>query len=261
MLNLSSRLRVQTGDNVGIGGFIVRGNAPKKVIVRGLGPSLNVNGSPVSGRLGDPMLELHDGSGATIVTNDNWRSSQEQEIKDSGLAPNDDREAAILLTLPAGSYTAIIKGVDDTSGVGLVEIYDLESTNADDLANLSTRANVLTDDDVLIGGVIVRGGNTSRIMFRAIGPSMKVDNIPVAGRMEDPTLALHDGNGALMTSNDNWKNAPNAAEIQSSGLAPSDDRESAILTTISPGNYTAIVRGLDRTTGIGLVEAFSIGNP
>lgn len=262
MVNISSRLRVQTGDNVGIGGFIVQGNAPKKVIVRGIGPSLNVNGSPVPGQLDDPMLELHDGSGGTMLTNDNWKDAPNAaEIQSSGLAPSDEREAAILLTVQPGSYTAVIKGVNNTTGLGLVEIYDLQSSNGAQLANLSTRANVLTDDDVLIGGVILRGDNGSRIVFRAIGPSMKVNDTPVNGRLEDPTLELHDRNGALMTSNDNWKDAPNAADIQSSGLAPSDDRESAILTTVSPGNYTAIVRGVNRTTGIGLVEAYNLGNP
>lgn len=262
MMNISSRLRVQTNDDVGIGGFIVRGDAPKKVIVRGLGPSLSVDGTPVPGRLENPMLELHDGSGLSMLANDNWKQAPNSaEMESSGLAPSDDRESAILLTLPPGNYTAIIRGVNDTAGVSLVEVYDLESTNGAQLANLSTRANVLTDDDVLIGGVIVRGGDSSRIVFRAIGPSMQVNDRPVAGRLDDPTLELHDSNGVLMTSNDNWKDASNSAEIQSSGLAPNDDRESAILATVSPGNYTAIVQGANRTTGIGLIEAYNLGNP
>ena len=259
MINISSRFHARTGDNVGIGGFILQGNAPKKVIVRGIGPSMQINGTPVPGRLADPMLELHDGSGAIILTNDNWRSSQEQEIMDSGLAPADDREAAIVITLQPGSYTGIIKGVNDTIGVALVEIFDLDdASNPAQLANLSTRAFVSTDDDVLIGGVILRGGKSGRVVFRGIGPSLKVDDTPVPGRLEDPILALHDGNGALMTSNDNWKEAPNFAEVQLSGLAPTDDRESAILTTLTPGNYTAIMRGVNRTTGIGLVEVYNI---
>lgn len=267
LMNISSRLRVQTGDNVGIGGFIVqsdvpaKGNATKKVIVRAIGPSMQVNGTPLPGRLDDPILELHDGRGVTMLSNDNWRDAPNAaEIQSSGLAPNDDREAAILMTLPTGSYTAIIRGARNSTGIGLVEIYDLDSGNVTQLASLSTRANVLKDDDVLIGGVIVRGGNSSRVVFRAIGPSTKVNDTPVPGRMEDPTLELHDGNGALMTSNDNWREAPNSAEVQSSGLAPGDDRESAILTTLGSGNYTAIVRGKDKSTGIALVEAYNLGN-
>lgn len=166
-----------------------------------------------------------------------------------------------MIKLQPGRYTAIVKGVKESTGIGLIEIYDLDSTDATQLANLSTRAKVLTDDDVLIGGVIVRGGNSSRIVFRAIGPSMKVNDTPVPGRLEDPTLELHDGNGALMTSNDNWRYAANAGEVQSSGLAPSDDRESAILTTLTASNYTAIVRGKDDSIGVALVAASNLGKP
>ena len=229
------------------------------MIVRGIGSSLNVNGTPVPGRLQDPLLELHDSSGAIILTNDNWRGDQEQEIIDSGLAPTDNREAAIIITLQPGSYTGIIKGVNETIGVALVEIFELDdASNSAQLANLSTRAFVSTDDDVLIGGVILRGGKSSRVVFRGMGPSIKVNDTPVPGRLEDPTLALHDGNGTLMTSNDNWKEAANFAELQLSGLAPPDDRESAILTTLTAGNYTAIVRGVNRATGIGLVEVYNL---
>ncbi|MFN2507283.1 MAG: kelch repeat-containing protein, partial [Chthoniobacterales bacterium] len=259
LVNISSRARVLTDEEVLIGGFIITGLEPKKVIVRGVGPSMRVNDNPVAGRLKNPALELHNGRGVTVAANDNWKDAPNRaEIKASGLAPGDEREAAILLSLRPGSYTAIMKGVD-TTGLGLVEVYDLEPDNRSQLANVSTRAKVLTNDDVLIGGVIARRGNSSRVLFRAVGPSLRKKG--VLGALENPTLALHDGNGALITSNDNWRDAPNSGEIQFSGLAPLNRRESAILTTIRPGNYTAIVRGKNETTGVGLVEAYNLGNP
>jgi hypothetical protein len=277
LVNIAGRVFAQTGDNVGIAGFIVKGSGFKRVIVRALGPSLKSGGQPVPGTLQDPVLELHDSNGA-VITNDNWRDSQETEIQQSGLAPTDDREAAIIRTVPAGTYTGIIRGANNTTGVGLIEVYDLggsaaveqenlatkpaesEAANTLELGNLSVRAAVGTDDNVLIDGVILRGGTPKRVLFRALGPSVKVNGAPVPGALQDPTLELHDGNGALLLSNDNWKDAPNAAEIQATGLAPTDDHESAILMTLSPGNYTTVMRGVNRTTGIGLAEAYKLDN-
>jgi hypothetical protein len=228
----------------------------------------------VPGTLQDPILELHDSHGA-VLTNDNWRSTQEAQIQQSGLAPTDDRESAIIVTVPAGSYTAIIRGTNGSTGIGLIEIYDLgspgamkvkevaeaaESITATELGNLSVRADVETDDNVLIDGVIMRGGNPQRVLFRALGPSIQVNGQPVPGALEDPTLEVHDGNGALLGSNDNWRDAANAAEIEASDLAPSDDHESAILMRLDPANYTAIVRGVNRSAGIGLAEAYKLGD-
>jgi hypothetical protein len=264
LLNISGRVLVQTANNVGIGGFIVKGTGFKRVIVRALGPSL-----PVSGKLSDPFLELHDSNGG-IRTNDNWRSSQEAEIQATGLAPTNDLESAIIVVVPAGNYTAIIRGVNDVTGVGLIEIYDLgspfpdepenkieetEGASNSELGNLSVRANVGTDDNVLIDGVILRGDTPKRVVFRALGPS-----VTVPGTLQDPTLELRDQNGGLLMSNDNWRDAPNMAEIQATGLAPNDDRESAILMTLSAGNYTTITRGVNRTTGIALNEAYKLDN-
>jgi hypothetical protein len=268
LLNISGRVFTQTGDKVGIGGFIVTGTGFKRVIARSIGPSLA--GAGVPGALQDPFLELHDGNGG-IRTNDNWRSSQEAEIQQTGLAPTDDRESAIIVTVPAGNYTAIIRGVDDSIGVGLIEIYDLGSPSAgtleknragepegatfSELGNLSVRAEIGTDDNVLIDGVILRGDIPKRVVFRGLGPS-----VPVAGSLQDPTLELHDGNGTLLLSNDNWRDAPNMAEIEATGLAPVDDHEAVILVTLTPGNYTTITSGVDRTTGIGLSEVYKLDN-
>jgi hypothetical protein len=260
LVNISGRVSVETGDKVSIGGFIISGSGTKKIMVRAMGPSLKSGGVPVPGRLLDPTLELHSADGKIIQSNDDWRDTQEQEIEQSGLAPPDDRESAIIITLPAGNYTAIIAGSDTTTGIGLVEIYDLDATNPDELGNLSVRSDVQTGDNVLIDGLILRGGTTKRVLFRALGPSVKVNGAPVPGSLADPTLELHDGNGALLLSNDNWKDAPNASDIQATGLAPSDDRESAILTTLTSGNYTTIVRGVNGTTGIGLAEAYKLNN-
>jgi hypothetical protein len=229
-------------------------------MARAIGPSLKVNGTPVQGRLQDPYLELHDSNGSPPLTNDNWRSTQEAEIQQTGLAPTDDRESTIVKRLPAGTYTAIIRGADNSPGIGVVELYDLSSSEPGELGNLSVRADVGTGDNVLIDGLILRGGNSKRVLFRALGPSVKVNGNPVPGALQDPTLELHDGNGATMATNDNWSDAPNAAEIQATGLAPPDNHESAILMTLPPANYTTVVRGVGNTTGIALAEAYKLNN-
>lgn len=252
MVNISGRQRVDTGDNVAIGGFIITGERSKRVLLRGIGPSMK----SVSGRLADPYLELHDGSGKLIQANDNWRSDQEQEIQQTGIPPSDDRESAVVITLPPANYTAVLRGTNNTSGVGLVEVYDVDGSTATELGNLSVRANVLTDDNVLIGGIIIRGDTPQRVLFRGIGPDL-ADN-GVANPLPDPTMELHDANGGLMAANDNWKDAPNRSEIEASGLAPKNDRDSAILTTLGASNYTAIVRGVNRATGVALVEAYKL---
>lgn len=231
-----------------IGGFIVTGTQPKKIIVRGIGPSL-----PVPGALANPTLELHDSFGQTIATNDNWGDSvNRQEIIDTTLAPANANEAAILITLPPAAYTAIVRGIDGSTGVALVEIYDL-SVNVDaQLANISTRASVQTGNNVLIGGFIVLGQQSGRVIVRAIGPS-----IPLAGALADPTLELHDGNGTQIAANDNWR-SDHEAEISGTALAPTNDAESAIVTTLAPALYTAIVQGANGTTGVGLVEVYNL---
>ena len=256
-MNVSGRLLVQTDSKVGIGGFILKGGIGKRVLLRGIGPSLKINGVPVPGALQDPIIELHDSNGVTFLSNDNWQDAPNaSEIQASGLAPTDARESAILTTLAPSTYTVVIRGVNRTSGIGLVEIYDLQSTVAGELANLSVRGEVRTDDNVLIEGVILRGAAPKRVLFRAIGPTLTAKGVP--GALQDPILELHDGNGTLRATNDNWRDATNASEIQATGLAPTDDRESAILMTLPLDNYTTIVRGINRTTGIGLSEAYGL---
>jgi len=247
--NISTRTLVETGDKVLIGGFIVTGTQPKKVIVRAIGPSL-----PLTGVLPNPFLELHDSSGALIVSNDNWRTDQEQEIIATGLAPSNDNESAIVMTLDPGSYTAIVRGAIGGSGIALVEVYDLDQLVDSKLANISTRGLVETGDNVLIGGFIVLGDNAASALLRAIGPSL-----PLTGSLADPTLELHDSNGATLTSNDDWR-SDQESEILATGLPPTNDAESAILTTLAPGSYTAIVRGANNTTGIALVEVYQLDN-
>jgi hypothetical protein len=229
-------------------------------MARAIGTSLTINGVPLQGRLQDPYLELHDSNGSAPIVNDNWRSSQEAEIQQTGLAPTDDHESAIVKRLPAGNYTAIIRGADGDPGIGVVELYDLSSNEPAELGNLSVRADVGTDDNVLIDGLILGGGNSKRVLFRALGPSVKSNGTTVPGALQDPTLDLYDGNGTLLRSNDNWMDAPNFGEIQATGLQPNDANESAILLSLTPGNYTAIVRGAGRTTGIGLAEAYKLDN-
>jgi hypothetical protein len=258
-LNISTRLLVQTGANVGIGGFIIDGSDPKRVILRAIGPSLTAHGVP--GALQDPTLELHDHTGAMIAFNDNWKDTQQSEIQATGLAPGDDRESAMVQTLAPASYTAIVRGSGGTSGVALIEAYDLNSTVNSKLANISTRGFVGAGDNVMIGGFIVRGGlgvngdGSEEVLVRGIGPSLTQRGLPNA--LQDPTLDLHDGNGTIIASNDNWKDTQQSA-ILATGLAPSDDRESAILATIVEGNYTAVLRGKNNSTGVGLVEVYKV---
>jgi hypothetical protein len=251
--NISTRLNVGTGDNVLIGGFIITGPASKKVIIRGMGPSLSQFGVP--NVLADPTLELHNSTGQVIAGDNNWRDTQQSEIQGTELAPTNDLEAALVITLAPGGYTAIVRGVNNTTGVGLVEIYDLDSGVGSKLANISTRGLVTTGDNVMIGGAIIIGNTSASVLVRAIGPSLT--NFGVPNALQDPVLELHDGNGAVLATNDNWRDTQQA-EIQATGLAPTNDLESAILRTLSPGAYTATVRGAGNSTGVALVEAYQL---
>jgi hypothetical protein len=252
LADISTRLNVGVDDDVLIGGFVVEGPVPKKMILRVLGPSLIGDG--VTRTMANPTLELHDSTG-TIATNDDWQTgAQASEIIASGLAPTNPLESAIVATLQPGNYTAIVRGVNNTTGIALIEGYEFDST-VTRLVNVSTRGRVGVGDQVLIGGFIVTGGDSKTVMVRALGPSLgNRTSAPLA----NPFLELHDGSGELLSSNDGWVNSPQQAAIAASGLAPTDPLESAIMTTLSPGNYTAIVRGVDNTTGIGLVEVYDL---
>jgi uncharacterized repeat protein (TIGR03803 family) len=252
-LNISTRARVDSGENLMIGGFIVNGSGGKKVIIRGIGPSLRANGAPVAGSLQDPVLELRNQAGDLIRSNDNWKSNQEQEIRDSTIPPSDDREAAIVETLQPGAYTALLRGKGDEAGIALVEVYDLQPGTAANLAQISTRGRVLTGDNVVIGGFITGGGSESTVLIRAIGPSLARRGI--ADALQDPTLTLHDQNGAQLAFNDDWK-SDQEQQIAATGAAPEDEREAAILRTLPTAPYTAIVRGKNNTVGVALVEVF-----
>jgi PKD repeat protein len=255
--NIATRVVVRGGDSTGIAGFILRGNTSKRVIVRGSGPSLKVNGEPLQGRLSDPIIELHDKDGALVALNDNWQDSPDRDaIQASGLAPEDPKEAAIITNIDSGAHTAVLRGANDSTGIGLVDIYDLDASSNSDLANVSTRAFVETSDNLLIGGFIVQGDIARRVVVRALGPSLAASGI--SDSLQNPTLELHDTNGELLMSDDNWKDSQEA-EVRASGLPPSDDRESAIVRMLGPGAYTAVVRGAGGTTGTGLVEAYNVG--
>jgi hypothetical protein len=259
LLNIATRLRVQTGDNVLIGGFIITGTDAKKVLIRGIGPSLANAG--ITNALGDTTLELYQGT-TLLASNDNWKvssdgSSQQAEIEATTIPPTNDLESAILRSLPPGSYTAVLRGKNNLTGIGVVESYDLDQAANSKLANIATRGFVDTDDNVMIGGLIVGGHNGSgaRVLVRAIGPSLTAFGVP--GALSDPTVELRDGNGSKVAENDDWQNTQQT-EIQATTLAPTNDLESAVLTTLPAGNYTAIVRGFNNTTGIGLVEVYNV---
>ena len=269
--NLSARSFVQTGDNVMIGGFIVQGPGPKRVIIRAIGPELSQYGVPTP--MADPTLELHDGTGALIGRNDNWQTTiiggiithdQVQDIQNSGHAPADARESAIIGDLSPGNYTAIVRGVNDTTGIALVEVYDLGTDTTSILTNISTRSFVQTDDNVMIGGFIVQGTGTKRVIIRAIGPELSQYGVPTP--LGDPTLELHDGTGALIGFNNDWQHTviggiithDQVQDIINSGHAPSDPLESAIIADLPPGNYTAIVRAVNIQVGTALVEVYDL---
>jgi hypothetical protein len=269
--NISTRAFVQTGDNVIIGGFIVDGNAPKRVIIRAIGPELIPFGIPDP--LADPTLELHDSTGALIASNDNWGTTiiggiittdQVAAIRASGYAPTNEMESAMIVSLPPGNYTAIVRGINSTMGVGLVDLYDLSAISSSILSNISTRSLVQTGDSVMIGGFIVEGTQTKRVILRAIGPELTQYGIP--NPLADPNLELHNSAGALIASNDNWMTtiiggiitADQVRDIMNSGLAPTNPSESAIIANLPPGNYTAIVRGKNIIVGVALVEVYDI---
>jgi len=269
--NISTRSFVQTGEHMMIGGFIVQGSGPKRVIIRAIGPELTQYG--ITNVLDNPRLELHNGSGALIATNDNWQttilggiitSNQVSDIQNSGHAPTAASESAIVANLQPGNYTAILSGVNGTTGVALVEVYDLAPAASSSLGNVSTRSFVQTDSNVMIGGFIVQDSGPKRVIVRAIGPELTQYGTPDA--LANPGLELHNGSGALIATNDNWQTtilggiitSNQVSDIQNSGRAPTAASESAIIANLQPGNYTAIVRGVSNTVGVALVEVYDL---
>jgi hypothetical protein len=239
-----------------IGGFIITGTAPKKVAVRAIGPSLSRVG--ISDALGDPVLELRSSSGALISRNDNWRENRETEdaCRSNGVALQDDREAAIIASLAPGTYTAVVSGQSNSIGTGLIEVYDLDQAADSKLANISTRGLVLSAQNVMIGGFIIGGQTDStRVLIRGLGPSLA--QVGIGNALANPALELHNENGVLLRSNDNWRDAQEA-EVRNSGVAPANELESAIVENLAPGAYTAVLAGKNSGTGIGLIEVFNL---
>jgi hypothetical protein len=272
--NISTRSSVQTGDNVVIGGFIVQGIGPKRVIIRAIGPELTHYGVPDA--LANPILELHDCTGALIGSNDNWQftiiggiitQDQGLEIRNSGYAPGNPLESAIIADLTPGNYTAIVRGLNNMTGVALVEAYDLSPGTNSILGNTSTRSFVQTADNVMIDGFIIQGTQPKRVIIRAIGPELSAPPFNIPNALVNPTLELHDSTGALIASNDNWQftiiggiiTHDQGVEIRDSGHAPGNPLESAIIADLPAGSYTAIVRGVNNTTGMALVEVYDLG--
>ena len=255
LANISTRLKVGTGQNVLIGGFIIQGSQSKTLILRAIGPSLAANG--VTNVLTDPVMELHDSTGKVIASNDDWRdSAQAAQIQQSGIAPSSSMEAAMLISLAPGSYTAVVTGYGGSQGNGLVEAYEMDA-NSTRLVNISTRGRVGTADEPMIGGLITLGG-AKKVIIRALGPSLAGGASPIAGALADPILELRDGSGTLLAVNDDWGNSSQVSEIIASTVPPVNPLESAIVATLGAGNYTAIVRGVDNTSGVGLVEVFDL---
>lgn len=253
LANISTRAQVATGDNVLIAGLIVDGTQAKPILIRGIGPSLADRDVPSV--LEDPTLELYDSAGTIIQSNDNWKDTQREAIEATGIEPTDDAEAAILALLEPGAYTAILRGANEGVGNGLVEFYDLDTSLDSRLPNISSRSLVQTGDDVLIGGFIVGGAEEGDVIIRALGPSL--GQTGVAGALSDPTLELHDAAGDLIASNNDWKETQQD-EIEATGIPPTEDEEAALVATLAPGSYTAIVRGAGSTTGVALVEVYKL---
>jgi hypothetical protein len=255
--NLSTRALIGTGENVLIGGFVIQGSAPATFIVRAIGYSLRALG--ITAPITDPKLTIYDANHHVVATNDDWfTSASGQTIASYHLDPPNSIESALYVTLHQGAYTAVVEGFSPSvTGIGLVELYDLHRT-ASRAGNISSRGQVLTGQNVLIAGFIVGGTQNKQVIVRAIGPSLAATS-GISNPLADPTLELHNGNGALLQTNDNWQqNNPNAQAIMSRGLAPTLPRESALLATLNPGNYTAIVRGVANDTGTAVVEVYDL---
>ena len=257
LLNISSRAAVGTGDRVEIAGFIIEGDA-KDVLIRGLGPSLRANGSPFPGRLQDPTAELFSGQ-QTVMFNDDWKVTQRTQIEATGIPPASDLESAIVRNLAAGGYTAILRGKNQTTGIGLVEIFDLASTATSQLKNLSTRGFVGTGNNVLIGGFIIGGGgNGIRLVIRVLGPSLT--DMGVTDALQNPALEVYNANGALIGANDNWEETQQF-QLEQSKLAPTRPAEAALLTELSPGSFTVVASGVNGTSGTALLEVYNVPQP
>jgi hypothetical protein len=257
LYNISTSGFAQTGDNVIIGGLIISGSGPKKILLRVLGPTLGQAPFNIPNAMGNPTLNLFQGS-ALVASNDNWGNAiNQQAIHDTGLAPPNALEAAILISLNPGSYTAVVRGLNNTSGNALFEAYDLDNTAGSKFSNISTRSFVQTGNDVMIAGVIVHGPGSKNVLIRALGPTLGQAPFNLPNSLPDPFLDLRDANGTRITANDNWKSAQQA-QIQATGLAPPNDAESAIAITLAPGNYTAIVTGVNNATGNALVEVYGL---
>ena len=253
--NVSTRGLVSGGDNVLIGGFIVTGTDPKSVVLRALGPSLS--GMGLSAVLTDPVLSVYNSSGTLIAINDNWQSDPIHFVVEAnGLAPANPSEAAIARSLPPGAYTVVVTGRDATPGISLVELYDISPLSNSQLGNMSTRGSVGTLDNVLISGFIIGDVDSATVIVRAIGPSLA--SYGVSGVLSDPTLTIYDSKGSVIASNDNWQDDPNANLIQKNGLTPPNALESALVLHLPAGAYTAIVRGANDGTGVGLAEVYTI---
>jgi hypothetical protein len=248
-------MKVGAGDGVAIAGFVISGSSSKKVAVRALGPSLS--GFGISSPLADPMLTLVRSSDQTVVaSNDSWQQDNNAaQLSAAGFAPSNGSEAAVLVTLPPGAYTAVVSGANGTVGTSIVEVYEVDAPQAPAI-NLSTRGQILDGDDVMIGGFVVGGAYPQTVVIRALGPSLAA--FGVEGTIANPSVTLvRMADNTVVATNDDWASSPNAARLSSTGFAPSDPRESAILVTLEPGAYTAIVRGADGSTGVGMVEVYA----
>jgi cyclophilin family peptidyl-prolyl cis-trans isomerase len=256
LVNLATRMQVGTGDNALIAGFIMQGSSPKRLAIRAIGPS-----SGLPGAVANPTLELHDSSSATIATNDNWGdAANKQDVSDIGLVPGSPNESVILTTVPSSTngvaYTAVMRGANNSTGLGVVEVYDLDSGPGSTLLNISTRGQVGADPNALIAGLILGGADSKTVLVRAIGPSLTGFGVPNA--LTNPTLELRNAQGGLIDSNDDWMNSPQKTQIQNSGLAPTDSKESAVVQTLAAGQYTAVVHGANGGTGVGSVEVYQL---
>ena len=253
LVNLSTRAFIGTGEEAMIGGFIIQGPDPATVIVRAIGNSLAAQG--VTGTNEDPTLELRSES-AQLQFNDDWvDNSSASTVASYRLDPTNSREAAVIATLQPGSYTAIVRGWENATGVGLIELYDLHTTNGR-AGNISTRGRVGTGNDVMVAGFIVGNGPAKAVVIRGLGLSLA--DAGVAGTLNDPTLDLRDGNGNQIRANDDWESDPEANELRTAGLAPRHGTEAAMHVTLNGGSYTAIMSGFDNASGIGLVEVYDL---
>jgi hypothetical protein len=254
--NISTRMQVLAGNDVMIGGFVIGGSGTKRVAIVATGPSLTQFG--ITNALANPTLSLVRSSDqAVLATNDDWQTAANQaDLLAAGFAPSNTLEAALLVDLAPGAYTAIVSGAGGGTGVAVIGVYEVDHPETP-LINISTRGRVLTGNDVMIGGFIIQGSGPQTVAIVATGPSLAAFGI--TSPLANPTITLvRSSDQAVLATNDDWQSDVNASQLQAAGFAPSNALESALYRTLAPGAYTVVVEGVGGGTGVAVIGVYKV---